>query len=353
MSLKPGGSVFFEHRNLQQEGRQLSASVSTSNFFAPQEDIGFKLEYVRPYVWGSADPKRAAFKAAAFNARKLSPVFTGGPTMDDVPPMWVDRSGAKATITDNFTRQSKITYGVVAEEITLRDEAGTVCPNGMRSLPTGQLVADGPPTTLSDRGTDRLLYLHASLVRDNTYFEHGATLGVRDIYEVDQGVGLGSARPFFNRHTASLTRFLRLPNWVQPWVNMRKPNPPASLVLHAKYGGCLGDLPSYDAFALGGPHSARAYNVGELGVARRFAELAGEVRATLPFVRNQVYGFAELATDLGSSAEVRGNPTEFYRRAGSGAAWGGGLKFGGARAEWCVDGNARQGHLSLRFGDRF
>ena len=37
VSLKPGGSVFFEHRNLDGEARQLYGSVSTANFLAPQD----------------------------------------------------------------------------------------------------------------------------------------------------------------------------------------------------------------------------------------------------------------------------------------------------------------------------
>jgi outer membrane protein assembly factor BamA len=36
VSIKPGGSVFFEHRNLDGWGRQLYGSVSTANFLAPQ-----------------------------------------------------------------------------------------------------------------------------------------------------------------------------------------------------------------------------------------------------------------------------------------------------------------------------
>jgi len=41
-----------------------------------------------------------------------------------------------------------------------------------------------------------------------------------------------------------------------------KPPPPV-LVLHDRYGGCVGDLPSYDAFTLGGPYSVRGYSMGE------------------------------------------------------------------------------------------
>ena len=84
MSIRPGGSVFLEHRNLEGEGRQLYGSVSTGNFLAPQDDLGFKVEYVRPYLWGDKDPKRTALNVSAFNSRKLSPVFTGGPFSDEV-----------------------------------------------------------------------------------------------------------------------------------------------------------------------------------------------------------------------------------------------------------------------------
>lgn len=51
-----------------------------------------------------------------------------------------------------------------------------------------------------------------------------------------------------------------------------KPPPPV-LVLHGHYGGCVGDLPSYDAFTLGGPYSVRGYNMGEIGAARNILEV--------------------------------------------------------------------------------
>ncbi len=67
---------------------------------------------------------------------------------------------------------------------------------------------------------------------------------------MEQGLGIGSGKPFFNRHTASMTRFLKLRD------------PPASssalptiLVLHARAGNAFGDMASYDYFTLGGPFS--------------------------------------------------------------------------------------------------
>jgi len=38
--------------------------------------------------------------------------------------------------------------------------------------------------------------------------------------------------------------------------------------------GCVGDLPSYDAFAIGGPHSVRGYGMGELGASRNLLEVS-------------------------------------------------------------------------------
>jgi outer membrane protein assembly factor BamA len=46
------------------------------------------------------------------------------------------------------------------------------------------------------------------------------------------------------------------------------------LVLHGHYAGCVGDLPSYDAFTLGGPYSVRGYGMGELGASRNVLEVS-------------------------------------------------------------------------------
>lgn len=101
--------------------------------------------------------------------------------------MWVDRTGAKVGITEQYSRNSKGTLALVAQvhwdfrvclaanslvshslqsllavillyhsvlttllqEITSRDETGAPCTRGMRTTPFGQYVADGPPTGLS------------------------------------------------------------------------------------------------------------------------------------------------------------------------------------------------------------
>ncbi|PON68823.1 Chloroplast envelope protein translocase, IAP [Trema orientale] len=346
-SLQPGGTVTFEHRNIKGLNRSILGSVTTSNFCNPQDDLAFKLEYVHPYLDGVYNPRNRTLRVSCFNSRKLSPVFTGGPGVDEVPPIWVDRAGVKANITENFTRQSKFTYGLVMEEITTRDESSHICPNGQRVLPSGGISVDGPPTTLSGTGIDRMAFLQANITRDNTKFVNGAIVGQRNVFQVDQGLGIGSNFPFFNRHQLTLTRFFQLK---QVEEGAGKPPPPV-LVLHGHYGGCVGDLPSYDAFTLGGPYSVRGYNMGEIGAARNILELAAELR--VPVKGTHVYAFAEHGNDLGSSKDVKGNPTEVYRRMGQGSSYGAGVKLGLVRAEYAVDHNSGTGALFFRFGERF
>ncbi|CAK9327006.1 unnamed protein product [Citrullus colocynthis] len=346
-SLQPGGTVTFEHRNIKGLNRSILGTITTSNFFNPQDDLSFKLEYVHPYLDGVYNPRNRTLRVSCFNSRKLSPVFTGGPGADEVPPIWVDRAGVKANITENFTRQSKFTYGLVVEEIITRDESSNICPNGQRALLGGGISADGPPTTLSGTGTDQMAFLQANITRDNTKFVNGAIVGERNVFQVDQGIGVGSKFPFFNRHQLTLTRFVQLK---QVEEGAGKPPPPV-LVLHGHYGGCVGDLPSYDAFTLGGPYSVRGYNMGELGAARNILELAAELR--IPVKGTHVYAFAEHGNDLGSSKDVKGNPTEVYRRMGHGSSYGAGVKLGLVRVEYAVDNNSGSGALFFRFGERF
>ncbi|GJN03495.1 hypothetical protein PR202_ga20948 [Eleusine coracana subsp. coracana] len=101
--------------------------------------------------------------------------------------------------------------------------------------------------------------------------------------QVDQGLGIGSKNPLFNRHQLSVTKFINL--------NKRKhavgKPPPAVLTLHGRYAGCVGDLPSYDAFALGGPHSVRGYSKGELGAARNLLEVATELSVPISVKNRQ------------------------------------------------------------------
>jgi len=213
-------------------------------------------------------------------------------------------------------------------------------------------------------------------------FVNGNQLGTRALAQVDQGLNLrpslpgggggdgkagGGARRLgpltggvYNRAVASLTRFVQLPGFPRlteedVWVRRKGPN---TLVLHARAGACVGDLAAYDAFALGGPYSVRGYAPGELGACRRFVELAAEARVPLRNVRRgfpgTAYAFVDAGSDLGSSAGVDGNPTDFYRKPGGGVGVGVGLRaLGACRFEYARDCNAGTGAVFVQWGERF
>ena len=362
----PGGSLLFEDRNVMNKGISASASLTSANLLAPSpEELGFRVDVKWPHVFGRDDPKKSALSLAAFNSRKLSPVFAAAPgSGEEVPPVMLDRVGAKLSLTETYARNSRGSLGVVVERVSAVDENGAPAPRGTKQLATGVLAPHGPPTTLSPTGTDLVAYLQGSLVRDATWDCAGQTLGPRDAAVVDQGLGVGSGSPLFNRVTLSMTRHLKLPSSlfggkvplqlpevVAPRPSLAGPRPPASLVLHARGGAAVGALPSYEAFVLGGPHSARGFNVGELGAARRFAEAAVELR--VPVARATAFAFLEGASDLGSGSEVGGNPTAFYRRPGAGTSAGVGAKMGAARIEYATDSNAGRGTVFMRYGERF
>lgn len=128
---------------------------------------------------------------------------------------------------------------------------------------------------------------------------------------------------------------------------------PTVLVVHGKLGHTVGDLAGYDLYPLGGPYSVRGYTHGELGACRSYAEMAAEVRMQVPRTRHQAYAFVEHGTDLGSAAFVKGNPTQYFKKAGSGSSYGAGIKIGAVRAEWAKDCNMGRGTWYLKFGERF
>lgn len=82
-----------------------------------------------------------------------------------------------------------------------------------------------------------------------------------------------------------------------------------------------------------------------------YLQLAAELR--IPVKGTHVYAFAEHGNDLGSSKDVKGNPTEVYRRVGHGSSYGVGVKLGLVRAEYAVDHNSGSGSVFFRFGERF
>ena len=76
---------------------------------------------------------------------------------------------------------------------------------------------------------------------------------------------------------------------------------------------------------------------------------------TVPTSRSgTAYAFVEYGTDLSSGRALEGNPTEYYRKAGSGMSLGVGLKvLGACRFEYARDCNAGKNSVLVNWGERF
>jgi hypothetical protein len=184
VSLVPGGTVTYENRNLDGKGAMFAASINTKNFVQPTDDLAYRMQFSVPYVHGLYDQRDTRLNGAIFNSRKLCGVFTPGPAGDEVPSIWIDRTGAKVSLSETYTRNSSGSIGLVAQQVSTLDETGAPVGRGARQTPLGQLIADGPPTAMSETGKDKLVYAQAALVRDTTRIVNGATVGARDVYTV-------------------------------------------------------------------------------------------------------------------------------------------------------------------------
>lgn len=360
-SVIPGGSVELTHCNLFGDAQFMSLSMSASDWRNPGQDLGFELSYTEP-IW---KPNRDR-NLQVFTTRKMSPVFTAGGE-GEVPPVFVDRFGAKAWSTYIGGNDTVVEQAVILQRVGTTDENGAPTLKGTK-VSRGYYADNGPPTTLSDSGRDLSASYQAYVAIDNVQFVNGNQLGNRMAFQLDQGLNLSVPVPgigkiglsggIFNRSLASYTHFMQLPGLKRltnedVWIKRKAPN---TLVLHARAGNCIGDMASYDYFTLGGPYSVRGYSQGELGACRRFVEAAVEARAPLKNygLPGMAYAFLEYGSDLGSSQTLSGNPTEYYRKAGRGMSYGVGLKaLGACRLEYARDCNAGTGAFFVNWGERF
>jgi outer membrane protein assembly factor BamA len=196
--LVPGGFLNYEDRNILGKGDIINATVHCSSFWHPSDDMQLRVLFRRPYIFGEGKGREEDLVLDAFNARRLSSVFTAsGAAAQTVPPVWIERAGLKAGLDQHLTRHSKSNIGLIAQQIKTRDDTNALVTHGQKLGPRGEVMEDGPPTTLSGTGVDRSIHGQLSVLRDTTFSENGGLVGSRDMLEVNQGLGLGNG--FFNR----------------------------------------------------------------------------------------------------------------------------------------------------------
>lgn len=144
----------------------------------------------------------------------------------------------------------------------------------------------------------------------------------------EQFISVGPDSPTFNRLRGSFTHFIPV-NWLRLYKGCRpKKGEPEdckqALAFQVSAGANIGNMPTYEAFCLGGGNSVRGYYDCDLGSGKTFGEATIEYRFPIfRIISGEL--FVDGGTTFGSQASVSGNPGGLLGKPGQGFSIGTGL----------------------------
>ncbi|MEG4285974.1 BamA/TamA family outer membrane protein [Microcoleus sp. A006_D1] len=334
------GTLSYQQQNLFGRNQKLGAEVQLG-----ERQTLFDLSFTDPWIAG--DPYRTSYTINAFSRRSISVIFDGGDREVYLPngdrPRII-RTGAGINFTRPLSRNPfadsewTASVGLQYQRVSTADRKG-------RRVAEDEL---GNQLSFSNSGTDDLTTLQAGAVRDRRNDPVRPTSGSLLRFGVEQSIPVGSGNILLNRLRASYNFYLPV-----KYTNFTPG--PQTLAFSFKAGTIFGDLPPYEAFALGGANSVRGYNEGDLGAGRSFLEGSVEYRfPIISFIGGAL--FLDAGTDLGTGKDVPGDPAGVRRKPGSGYGYGLGVRIqsplGPIRIDYGInDSGDNQIHFGI--GERF
>ncbi|WOD38526.1 BamA/TamA family outer membrane protein [Nodosilinea sp. E11] len=328
------GTVSFRQDNFGGNNQKFSAEAQLST-----RDILFDIAFTDPWIAG--DPFRTSYTATAFARLANNLNFEGGPTPINLingDQARIRRLGSGITFSRPFDNGWTVAVGTLIQNVSARDGGGRV----------NSVDAAGNPLTASSGGVDDLwtFPLSATLDRRNDVFN--PTSGSILRLNAEQSIPLGRGSIFMNRLRGSYSYYI-------PLSLLNFSEGPQALALNAQLGTIVGDVPPYEAFALGGTNSIRGYDEGEVGSGRSYAQITAEYRFPLfSFLGGAL--FLDFGTDLGSGNAVPGAPGPSRGKPGSGIGYGAGVRLSTPLGPLRVDygfNDQGQGRIHFGFGERF
>jgi outer membrane protein insertion porin family len=233
---------------------------------------------------------------------------------------------------DPFKRAPwSVVVGLSAQEVTPMNFAGDTMPYGMSSnnYNNGQTqVQDVICIAYNCATQNQLVGLRVAATMNNLNDPRNPTSGNFLSLGTEQFVSVGVDSPTFNRLRASYSHFIPV-NWLKIFKGCRpKPGQAAdckqALAFQVSAGANVGNLPTYEAFCLGGSNSVRGYFDCDLGVGKNFGEATIEYRFPIfSIISGEL--FIDGGTSFGSQANVTGNPGGLLLKPGQGFSVGTGL----------------------------
>ena len=334
------GTVSYQQQNLNGRNQKLGAEVQIG-----ERQTLFDLSFTDPWIAG--DPYRTSFTANIFRRRSISVIFDGGDREvflpnDDRPR--IVRTGGGVNFTRPLSRDPfadsewTASLGLQYQRVSITDRKGR----------RESEDALGNQLSFSNSGSDDLTTIQAGAVRDRRNDPLRPTSGSLLRFGMEQSIPVGSGSILLNRLRGSYNFYLPV-----KYTNFTPG--PQTLAFSLKGGTVFGDLPPYEAFALGGANSVRGYDEGEIGAGRSFLEASVEYRfPIISFIGGAL--FLDAGTDLGTGKDVPGDPAGVRQKPGSGYGYGIGVRIqsplGPIRIDYGInDSGGNQIHFGI--GERF
>jgi outer membrane protein insertion porin family len=345
------GSVTFGQDNFRGQNQKLRSEVTLG-----QKDFSFDVGFTDP--WIKNDPFRTGYSVNLFRRRSISLIYSGGDTdinlpNGDTPRLLRLGGGVEFTrpLSKNVFEPSEWTgsLGVQYQRVGIRDKDG-------KSAREDSL---GNDLTFSGKSYDDLLTVRLGLARDRRDNKSQTLSGAVTRFSVEQSVPLGAGSILMNRVRASHSQYIPV-RFLKFTEGCRKPKAkgdcPQTMAFNVQAGTILGELPPYEAFALGGSSSVRGWREGEVGSGRTFIQGTAEYRfPVFSFVGGAL--FADFASDIGSGNSVPGNPAGVRDKPGSGYGVGIGVRvkspLGPIRVDYTVLSNGGDQKFQFGIGERF
>ncbi|MGB5960489.1 MAG: BamA/TamA family outer membrane protein [Coleofasciculaceae cyanobacterium] len=330
------GSVSYQQQNLGGNNQTLGAEVQLGQ----QALLLFDLSFTDPWIAG--DPYRTSYTVNAFRRQSISLIFDGGDPEVNLPngdrPRIV-RTGGGVSFTRPLSRdvfrpaEWVASAGLQYQRVAIRDA------DGNRS-PVDEL---GNNLSFSGDGSDDLLTLQLGAIRDRRNSPIRPTSGSLLRVGIEQSVPVGQGSILLTRLRGNYSYYIPV-----SFTSFSKG--PQALAFNLQGGTIIGDLPPYEAFALGGSNSVRGYGEGDVGAGRSFIQATAEYRFPVFSVIGGAL-FVDFASDFGSGDNVPGNPGGVRGKPGNGLGYGLGVRVQSPLGPIRIDfGFNDQGDNRIHFG---
>lgn len=345
------GTVSYQQQNVGGNNQKLGAEVQLGT-----RELLFDLNFTDPWIGG--DPFRTSYTVNLFRRQTISLIFDGGPRDVNLPngdTPRVVRTGGGVSFSRPLNGNPYIrpewaaSLGVQYQRVRINDGDGRLSPRD----------EFGNNLSFSGTGRDDLYTVQFGVVRDRRNDLLRPTAGSLLRLGTEQSIPIGTGSIFFNRLRASYSFYVptRLLQFTKACRDPKaKPSDcPQAFAFNIQGGTVLGDLPPYEAFALGGSNSVRGYDEGDLGSAKSFIQASAEYRFPVFSVISGAL-FFDAATDFGTGGDVPGNPAGVRGKPGQGFGYGVGLRIqsplGPIRIDFGInDSGNTQFHFGI--GERF